>query len=54
MARVLADVATRAPLDVSREDWEARWASDPLFLAVHDGEVIGCAGLDRDPDEPGR
>jgi mycothiol synthase len=52
--QVLADFATRAPLHVSREDWEARWASDPTFLAVHDGEVIGCAGLDRDPDEPAR
>lgn len=51
---VLADIAVRAPLSVSREQWQARWASDPTFLALHDGEVIGCAGLDRDPDQPTR
>ena len=50
--QVLADFATRVPLQVSREDWEAHWAGDPMFLAVHRGEVIGCAGLDRDPDRP--
>jgi mycothiol synthase len=50
--QVLADFATRAALRVSREDWQAHWASDPMFLAVSDGEVIGCAGLDRDPDQP--
>jgi len=52
--QVLADFATRAALHVSREDWQAHWASDPMFLAVCDGEVIGCAGLDRDPDQPTR
>jgi mycothiol synthase len=52
--QVLADFATRVPLQVSRENWEAEWAGDPMFLAVHDGEVIGCAGLDRDPDQPAR
>jgi GNAT superfamily N-acetyltransferase len=25
-----------------------------MFLAVSDGQVIGCAGLDRDPDQPAR
>jgi len=52
--QVLADFATQAPLHVRRADWEAQWASDPMFLAVHDGEVIGCAGLDRDLDELNR
>lgn len=52
--QVLADFATRVPLRVSREDWEAHWAGDPMFLAVHQGEVIGCAGLDRDTDRPAR
>lgn len=52
--QVLADFATAAALDVSREDWQANWASDLMFLAVHDGQVIGCAGLDRDPDQPAR
>jgi len=41
-------------LSVSREDWEAHWAGDPMFVALHDGQVIGCAGLDRDPDQPAR
>jgi mycothiol synthase len=52
--QALADFAARAPLSVSRDDWHAHWAGDPMFLAVHDGEVIGCAGLDRDPDQPTR
>lgn len=25
-----------------------------MFLALYDGEVIGCAGLHRDTDQPGR
>jgi len=50
--QVLADLATQAPVQVSHEDWDAHWASEPMFLAVHDGEVIGCAGLDPDPDRP--
>ena len=25
-----------------------------MFLALHEGEVIGCAGLLRDPDQPAR
>ena len=25
-----------------------------MFLALHDGEVVGCAGLGLDPDEPTR
>jgi len=52
--QAVADFAARAPLSVSREDWQAHWAGDPMFVAVHDGEVIGCAGLDRDPDQPAR
>jgi GNAT superfamily N-acetyltransferase len=52
--QVLADFALADRMQVSRAQWETRWAGDPMFLALHDGEVIGCAGLDRDPDQPSR
>ena len=52
--QVLADFALYTPLQVSAEQWNAYWAGDPMFLAVSDGEVIGCAGLDRDTDRPER
>jgi GNAT superfamily N-acetyltransferase len=51
---VLADFALFEPLEISAEQWTAHWAGDPMFLAVYDGEVIGCAGLDRDTDRPER
>jgi GNAT superfamily N-acetyltransferase len=51
---VLADFAVFSPLEVSAEQWNASWAGDPMFLAVREGEVIGCAGLHLDTDEPGR
>lgn len=51
---VLADFALYTPLEVSADQWNAYWAGDPMFLAVFDGEVIGCAGLDRDTDRPER
>ena len=51
---VLADFAVFQPLQISEQQWNDSWAGDPMFLAVHDGEVIGCAGLDRDTDVPGR
>jgi mycothiol synthase len=50
----LADFAVFQPIEVSARQWTDSWAGDPMFLAVHDGEVIGCAGLDRDPDRPER
>ena len=52
--QVLADFATYEPLDVSAEQWNASWAGDPMFLALSDGEVVGCAGLHRDTDRPER
>jgi mycothiol synthase len=52
--QVLADFALYEPLDVSAEQWNAYWAGDPMFLALAKGEVIGCAGLDRDTDRPER
>lgn len=51
---VLADFAVFEPLQISAEQWASSWAGSPMFLAVHDGEVIGCAGLHRDTDRPER
>jgi mycothiol synthase len=50
------DMATIAPLDISLEQWERDWITDPdaMFIALAGGEVIGCAGLLPDTDEPGR
>lgn len=51
---VLADFALYSPLEISAEQWNTSWYGDPMFLALHDGEVIGCAGLNRDADRPER
>ncbi|MFL6003187.1 MAG: GNAT family N-acetyltransferase [Nocardioides sp.] len=51
---VLADFALHAPLEISAEQWNTSWRGDHVFLAVHEGEVIGCAGLTRDTDQPER
>ncbi len=51
---VLADFALFTPLDVSAEQWNAYWSGDPMFLALHEGEVVGCAGLHLDTDQPER
>jgi GNAT superfamily N-acetyltransferase len=50
------DMATISPLDISLEQWERGWITDPdaMFVALADGEVIGCAGLLPDTDDPGR
>jgi GNAT superfamily N-acetyltransferase len=50
------DFALDTPLDVSPEQWERDWLAWPegMFLALADGEVIGCAGLEPDADTPGR
>jgi mycothiol synthase len=50
----LAGFAVDTPLDVSPESWVRSWLADPMFLALHDGEVVGCAGLGLDPDQPAR
>jgi mycothiol synthase len=50
----LAGFAVDTPLDVSPESWVRSWLADPMFLALHDGEVVGCAGLGLDPDQPTR
>jgi mycothiol synthase len=50
------DMALDSPLDISLEQWERDWITDPgaMFVALADGEVIGCAGLLPDTDDPGR
>ena len=50
----LAGFAVDTPLDVTPESWVRSWLGDPMFLALHDGEVVGCAGLGLDPDQPAR
>jgi mycothiol synthase len=52
--QVLADFALHAPLEISAEQWNSSWRGDHVFLAVHEREVIGCAGLNRDADQPER
>jgi mycothiol synthase len=50
------DMATVAVLEVTPQEWQRDWITDPdaMFIALADGEVIGCAGLVPDPDEPRR
>ena len=51
---VLADFAVDTPLEVTLERWSRVWLGAPMFLAVHDREVVGCAGLGLDADDPTR
>ena len=50
----VSDFAVDTPLQVTAERWTTSWLADPMFLAVHDGDVVGCAGLYLDTDEPRR
>ena len=50
----IASLAVDTPLAVSPENWVREWLGDPMFLALADGEVVGCAGLGLDPDNPTR
>ena len=50
----LAGFAVANPMQISAEQWNGYWAGDPMFLALADGEVVGCAGLHRDTDRPER
>jgi GNAT superfamily N-acetyltransferase len=52
----LRDMATFRPVVVSREQWERDWLSWPeaMFLALEGDEIVGCAGLEYDPDRPDR
>ena len=51
-----ADFATYRPIVVTREQWERDWLVWPeaMFLALAGGEIVGCAGLERDDDQPDR
>ena len=53
-AEVLADFAVYTPLQISAAQWNTSWRGDPMFLALHEGDVIGCAGLNLDTDQPER
>jgi len=55
-AQAFQDMATVAVLDVTPEEWQRDWITDPdaMFVALADDEVVGCAGLMPDPDEPRR
>jgi mycothiol synthase len=50
------DFAIDKPIQVSREAWEREWLTLPegSFVALADGQVVGCAGLIRDDDRPER
>jgi GNAT superfamily N-acetyltransferase len=52
----LEDIPVSPPLEVSLESWLREWVSLPegTFVALADGEVVGCAGLMRDGDNPER
>jgi mycothiol synthase len=50
------DFAIDKPIQVSLEAWEREWLTWPegSFVALADGQVVGCAGLIRDDDRPER
>lgn len=52
----IGDMATHLPVVVTREQWERDWLSWPeaMFLALDGDEIVGCAGLEFDPDRPDR
>jgi mycothiol synthase len=52
--QVLADFAVHTPLEINAKQWNTTWRGDPMFLAVHHDDVIGCAGLLLDADQPDR
>jgi mycothiol synthase len=51
-----ADFATARPVVVSREEWEHDGLSWPeaMFFALAGEEIVGCAGLEYDADQPER
>jgi mycothiol synthase len=52
--QAFADMATYRPVLVTREQWEREWLAWPegMFVGLVGGEVVGCAGLERDDDQP--
>ena len=55
-AQAFQDMATVAIVEVTPQQWQQDWITDPdaMFVALADDEVIGCAGLMPDPDQPRR
>jgi mycothiol synthase len=55
-AQAFQDMATVAVLEVTPQEWQRDWITNPdaMFVALADGEVVGCAGLMPDPDVPRR
>jgi GNAT superfamily N-acetyltransferase len=55
-AQAFQDMATVAVVEVTPQEWQQDWITDPdaMFIALADDEIIGCAGLMPDPDEPHR
>lgn len=54
--QAFADMALDRPVEATPDEWHNEWLThaDAAFLAVVDGEVIGCAGLQPDADFPER
>jgi mycothiol synthase len=50
------DMATYKPIVVTREQWERDWLAWPggMLIALAGDEIVGCAGLERDDDDPTR
>jgi len=55
-AQAFEDMALVAPVEATLAEWEQDWISDPeaMFVALADGQVVGCAGLILDDDQPHR
>lgn len=52
----ISDMATDRPVLVTRQEWEGEWLASPeaMFVALAGAEVVGCAGLELDADNPDR
>jgi GNAT superfamily N-acetyltransferase len=51
-----ADIPTPRPIVVTAEQWQREWITTPegSFVALADGEIVGCAGVIRDTDRSDR
>ena len=54
--QAFADMATDRAVAVTFEQWERDWLEWPegMFLGLSEGRIVGCAGLERDTDDPSR
>jgi mycothiol synthase len=55
-AQAFADMALIAPIEATLDEWEVDWISAPeaMFVALAGNQVVGCAGLMLDTDQPDR